>query len=425
MKTDTEEGRLAGMTLFRFAHGWRDKCSGGIEQYLGNLNKSLLERNKMTIIQMYKTEDPGSNIDVEYIGKGKLIWAPSIIKKNKHEFARDWKKIKSSLTQKMYNFTVSNRISSFIANHLFSKIISNYYRNHTDNSMILNTFNKYEINLIVFHWIADDSEAIIEKAMQSHIPFIIVNHFDNQRYNMFSMKRQILKASGFAGVSSINIPKYLRGKFLCLFDGIDTDFFDPEKAHPLNNNFHKYCILLPSRITPGKGHTDAMRAIALLNEEGIDVRLLFAGICNSQAYIERLKTFIAKLGLKNKVTFLGQLNIEDLRDYYAASDIVILPSYSEGLGRVLLEAQAMGKPVVAYATGGIPEAMQDGKTGYLVRKGDYRALAMRIKEILTNEQLKAQMGISARDLILSKFNFGELIKRHENFYLQALSKKKH
>jgi glycosyltransferase involved in cell wall biosynthesis len=372
---------------------------------------------------MFKTEDSEAIVEVEYIGKGKLVWVPSIVKDNKNSTGKGLEKIKkNTLKEKVYNLTVSSSMLSYIAKYRFANKIRDYYRNIIDNDIALNIFEKYDINLLTLHWIALDSEIFVERALQKQVPFIIINHFDNQRYNMFSMKRQILKAVGFAGVSSINIPHYIRNKFVNLSDSIDTDYFDPEKARPLIKTSIEHFIFLPSRITPEKGHLDAIRAIDLLNQEGIDTKLVFAGICHEQNYMQKLHEYIEKSNLKNKVIFAGQLNIEDLRDYYAASDIVILPSYSEGLGRVLLEAQAMKKPVVAYNTGGIPEAMQNGKTGYMVTKGNYRDLAVRLREILTNDQLKTQMGESARDFILNKFNFSELTIRHENFYIRALNK---
>ena len=74
--SESEEGRLDGITLFRFAHCSKDLFAGGVEQYLGNLNRSLLIRNKMAIIQMYKTQRPERNIEVEQFGQGKLVWCP-------------------------------------------------------------------------------------------------------------------------------------------------------------------------------------------------------------------------------------------------------------------------------------------------------------------------------------------------------------
>ena len=237
---------------------------------------------------------------------------------------------------------------------------------------------------------------------------------------MVSMKRQILGASGFAGVSNLNVPNYLQGKYVNLSDGIDTDYFDPQKARPGKKKIGTHLIFLPSRITPEKGHLDAIRAIALVNREGVNTRLVFAGACYSEAYFRELNAYIDKEDLNSQITFAGQITIEELRDFYAASDVIILPSFSEGLGRVLLEAQAMKKPVIAYNTGGIPEAMLNGQTGYIVRKGDYRDLAARLKGLLLNDAVRNQMGESAREFILGRFNYAELTKRHEEFYVQAL-----
>ena len=289
---DSKEDQLDGITLFRFTHSFRDQSAGGMEQYLANLNKSLLLRNKMTIIQMYKTRTAKSVTDVEYIGKGKLIWVPSVFRNSKQNTSSGWERIKSIAEYQLYHRTVANSFSSFIAKYLFSNMIKDYYRHFIDNDIALNMFQEYDVNIMVFHWISIDSEVFIEKALQKHIPFLLINHFDNQRLRMVSVKRQIYKASGFGGVSNIAIPPYLQSRFFNLSDSIDTDYFDPDNARPLNKNIGKYFIFFPSRITPEKGHTDAVRAIALLNQEGVNTKLIFAGICHEKDYLKQLHEYI-------------------------------------------------------------------------------------------------------------------------------------
>ena len=71
-------GALDGITIFRFAHMWKNTSSGGVEAYLSSLNHQILQRNRMRILQMYLVpEDEPCSIEIEKIGRGELVWIPS------------------------------------------------------------------------------------------------------------------------------------------------------------------------------------------------------------------------------------------------------------------------------------------------------------------------------------------------------------
>jgi glycosyltransferase involved in cell wall biosynthesis len=137
--------------------------------------------------------------------------------------------------------------------------------------------------------------------------------------------------------------------------------------------------------------------------------------------LQQLKAKISQLGLERDVTFLGPLDQESLRNWYAYCDAVVLPTqFMEGLPRVLLEAQAMKKPVIAYDAGGIAEAIRNGHTGFVIPKGDVRQLTDKIAELLRDERKRIQMGLCGRDYIVNRFDLSKLAERHEEFYLNAL-----
>jgi glycosyltransferase involved in cell wall biosynthesis len=101
--------------------------------------------------------------------------------------------------------------------------------------------------------------------------------------------------------------------------------------------------------------------------------------------------------------------------------LVVLPSYSEGLPRIVLEAQAMKKPVVAYDSGGTGKAILANETGFLEKTGDVRALADKINFLLQNEAERMRIGQRGREFVSRKFSLSALVQRHEAFYLKALS----
>jgi glycosyltransferase involved in cell wall biosynthesis len=127
-------------------------------------------------------------------------------------------------------------------------------------------------------------------------------------------------------------------------------------------------------------------------------------------------------GLRDSVLILGQVSSETLRDWYAASDVVLLTTHSEGLGRVLLEAQAMQRPVVAYDVGGVREAVSHGVTGFLVAKGDVGDLTERIAHLLADSDGRRSMGEQGQRLVLDRFTVDALAGRHEQFYAAVIGR---
>jgi phosphatidylinositol alpha-1,6-mannosyltransferase len=149
---------------------------------------------------------------------------------------------------------------------------------------------------------------------------------------------------------------------------------------------------------------------------------VFPGRVESQnLYAEIVRTLSVE-GMNEHVTILGELTPEDLRDWYGASALVVLPSQGEGLGRVLLEAQAMAKPVVAYAAGGMTAALRDGISGHLVRRRHFRDLAERIEPLVTDATMRREMGLRGREWVATYFSLDALAERHERFCVAATVK---
>jgi glycosyltransferase involved in cell wall biosynthesis len=399
IKNELSSGLLDGVTLFRFAHMWRNTNSGGVEAYLQNLNRLLLEKNSMRILQMYLIEGDGPfDIEIQKVGKGEIIWVPSIIDKN--------------------STGTLSRIP-----HL-SAIFRGFLKPppSISHDLLLSTLNKNKPDLAVFHWISEDSKLILQYLDKRNIPFVVVNHFDNKRLNRHYIKKQISNSLAIGGVSNVDVPRFLKDQFFNLSDGVDTDFFQLGKAFAISKKIKTPFIFLPSRITEGKGHIDAIKGLHWLTRNGVSAALVFAGRLESHSFKEKLSRIALDQGLKERVIFAGELKPEDLRNWYAASDVVILPSQSEGLPKVLLEAQSMEKPVVAYDAGGVAEAMQNEVTGFLVKKNDYESLAHQLKQLLENNKKRHQMGGYGRKFVIKRFSLQSLVIRHEDFCLRMLGK---
>lgn len=391
-------GLLDGLTLFRFAHMWRQASSGGVEAYLWNLNRTLLERNAIRILQMYLVrENEPFGIEIEKIGRGELVWIPSILRTNSEE--------QSGIAKRIWTKLSDRQGGKFAVNH----------------DMLLSTLANYQPTLGVFHWISEDSRTVINYLDTRDVPFVMVHHFHNRKLNEKGLKKQISKALAIAGVSEVDVPVFLRNRFINIADGIDIDFFHPQAALPLDIKLEEAMIFLPARICEEKGHLDAVRALGLLIRSGVKAILAFAGHEGNQDFINKLRLVISEEGVQERVIFVGELQSEDIRNWYAASAIVILPSYEEGLGRVLLEAQAMERPVLVYDVGGVREAFQEGSSGLLVRKGDIGGLARGLQVLLEDKGSRSAMGEKGREFVVGRFSLNLLAIRHERFYANVLN----
>jgi len=145
------------------------------------------------------------------------------------------------------------------------------------------------------------------------------------------------------------------------------------------------------RLVPLKGIVYLLRAMAALRAEFPHFVLEIAGSGPERPRLERQ---VQAFGLAGRVRFLGWVN--ELAPVLARWSLFVLPSLEEGFGIGALEAMAAGLPVVATAVGGIPELVEDGRTGRLVPPGDAEVLAERIRLLLRNHEVQDAMGAAGR-----------------------------
>lgn len=138
-----------------------------------------------------------------------------------------------------------------------------------------------------------------------------------------------------------------------------------------------------------KGVYDVLRAIPVVAEKHrSNILFAFVGECD----VEKLRTICKEENVSNYVEILGYLETEEKRKIISLSDIYILPSYSEGLPIAMLEAMAAGLPIISTPVGSIPEVIEEGVNGYLIKPGDYHELAEKILVLAEDKQLRQMMG---------------------------------
>jgi glycosyltransferase involved in cell wall biosynthesis len=129
---------------------------------------------------------------------------------------------------------------------------------------------------------------------------------------------------------------------------------------------------------------------------------------------DRLQRMVEKLGLGDRVHLLGVRH--DVAEIVAASDVFVLPSLNEGLSQAMLEAMALGTPVVATDVGGTSDAVVHGHTGWLVAAGDAIGLATAIAHALGNRPQATTQAAAARQLIQQQFSLADHLARLEDLY---------
>ena len=179
-----------------------------------------------------------------------------------------------------------------------------------------------------------------------------------------------------------------------LAPGVDVATFRDAKPAPDVDRDQGPIVLCVSRLVPRKGQDTLIRAWPAVRRAIPDARLLLVGDGPYRGELDRLA---GRLGVTGSVTFTG--SVPDLAGYYAASDVFAMPCRTrragldvEGLGIVYLEASAAGLPVIGGDSGGAPDAILDGETGYVVSGRDVTALADRIVSLLADPARARAMG---------------------------------
>lgn len=179
--------------------------------------------------------------------------------------------------------------------------------------------------------------------------------------------------------------------------GIPVTEFTPNGTEPADGQE----ILYIGRLVPEKGQAVLLEALALLAERGLRPRLLMAGEGALRPDLERLA---GKLGIAAQVDFLGAVGQDQLRDLYERAAAFCLPSFGEGVPVVLMEAMAMEVPVVTTRIAGIPELVEDGRSGFVVAPGHLEELADRLQRLLEDPELRRQLGAAGRAKVIAEFD---------------------
>jgi glycosyltransferase involved in cell wall biosynthesis len=223
-----------------------------------------------------------------------------------------------------------------------------------------------------------------------------------------TIRSSVIAIADFTRQYLIDSYKIPEDKTALIYQGTDVRRFTPSESGR-ENALEEYP--LPEEASPilgsvgslehRKGHPVLLDALARLVSDPLPyAHLILAGDGPDE---EMLKSKVHSMGLANHVSFFPFTRQPEL--VFERIDITVMPSlYKEGLPNVLLESMSMGVPVVSSNLGGVPEAVRDGETGYMVKPGDVDQLTNAVRKIWEDQVVYKRMSVNARQLMTEKFD---------------------
>jgi colanic acid/amylovoran biosynthesis glycosyltransferase len=276
------------------------------------------------------------------------------------------------------------------------------------------------------HFSANDAEVAMLATDLAGISYSVTIHgqdeFERARWQ--NLREKIRRAAFVVAVSSFVRSQIFRmldpgewDKVKIIHCGIDPAFADLNAVVPSEAN-RLVCV---GRLSEEKGQLFLVNAIPALIEEGRRFELVLVGDGEQRAGIEQL---IAKNNLESFVTLTGWANASQVKDEILRARALILPSFSEGLPVVLIEAMALGRPVLSTYIAGIPELVLDGKTGWLFPAGSEQDMLDAIRTCLdTPPQVLKAMGEQARARALERHNIFSQTEKLASLFDAVLRRK--
>ena len=180
------------------------------------------------------------------------------------------------------------------------------------------------------------------------------------------------------------------------------DFKDFQNIEPKPLSKDKFNILFIGSVTDRKKPHMIIEAIQRINDKSYNLSIV--GPAPNEKYFKELKDLIDKSDLQNQVSLIGPVDRESVKDYYSTSNLMILPSISEGLARVIFESQVAMCPVLVTDAPGMSDIVIDGQTGYIFESNNLDSLSLKIEYIKNNYDEASLVAKNAKGFILSNYS---------------------
>ncbi len=239
---------------------------------------------------------------------------------------------------------------------------------------------------------------------------------------LFGYADKIITVSNAIGCDLARRLRLPPDKIITIHNGVDLARFEPKSAvcigkETLGIKKNELVIGAVGRLVAFKGFKYLLRAFHTVSARRSDTKLVIVG---GGELKDKLMQEAQLLGIADKVIFAGRQ--EDVIPYLSSFDLMVMPSITEGLPNALLEAMAMGKPVVASNVGGIPEVIEDKVSGFLAPSKDSQELALAVETLLADKELRLNVGQAGRRRVEKFFSIERVYKQTVSLYKELLSR---
>ena len=280
----------------------------------------------------------------------------------------------------------------------------------------------HKVNLIHAH-VARDYPLAALAAGRANVPLVLTRHvlFPLSKVHRLTLRRtaRVIAVSQAVAESLRAQNVFEPEKIVVIHNGIDLDRFargvDPGRAEK-----SAFCVGMIGHLAPIKGQEDFIRAAAIVCERRDDVSFVIAGEDKSRSGENRagLEKLINDLTLNEKVRLIGWT--QDVASLLSTFHLYVSPARSEPFGLSIVEAMAAGVPVIATASEGAREILEDKQTGMLVPVRDVEALANSICDLLSNSEQRQTLAANAKRVAREQFSLERMVELTEKQYREVV-----
>lgn len=220
----------------------------------------------------------------------------------------------------------------------------------------------------------------------------------------------------------ISISPYVRERLCGIARGVIHDIDNPisESFFQIDKRERRGVIFSAAAVVPRKNPLALVEAAAKLAAEGLDIELRLAGSLDHERCAGQIRDRIRERGLGKRVSLLGNLRTEQIRQELSAASVFALASLEENSPMAIEEAMAAGVPVVASNRCGMPYMVREGESGFLVNPDDPQEIAARLRQLLTDGELRRSLGAKGREIALDRFHPAKVAARTREVYRRAI-----
>ena len=255
------------------------------------------------------------------------------------------------------------------------------------------------------HWATHPTLMAYIVSSFTGIPYSFTAHSSDIYFNQTMLGEKIHQSRFVVTVSEYNrtflqniYPDIPQKKIKVIHCGITPSLFQVESAQRLSRTYNVICV---ARLEHIKGHRYLIEACAQLKARNVDFRCFLIGDGELHSQIQKQ---ISRLNLDPLVKIMGFQPHQQVLEFLAQADVLVLPSLSEGIPVAAMEAMAAGLPVVASSVTGVPELVMDGMTGLLVPKQNSEALAEALLKLYNEPEMRMRLGRNGRLKVGKEYN---------------------